>query len=249
MTPLIQLGEPLVEIKNLCVERGNRSIIADLNCSFERGKITSVMGLNGCGKSTLLRVLVGEFKYRGEIRFFCGHDHRQPQPQHIGYVPQKLVIDLALPVTVRDLIGMALQRWPVFLGVSPKVIKRMRPVLERVGVIGRLDVPIDGLSGGQLQRVLLALALEPNPELLLLDEPGSGIDFKDQSAFYDLIAQINRETGVTIVLVSHDLQVLRKHAHKVLCMKNGKIIADGAPATVLTESNLQELYGSSSLAV
>src|SRR4029077_17022305 len=102
-------------------------------------------------------------------------------------------------------------------------VRRLLPMVEGVGVADRLDVPVEGLSGGQLQRVLLALALEPHPELLLLDEPASGIDFKDLQLFYDLLAGLNDETGVTILLVSHDLQTLGRFAHHVFCLRNGVI--------------------------
>ena len=109
-------GPPTVAIRNLCVSRGSRPVLADLSCDIARGKITAIVGLNGCGKSTLLRTLVGEFRYTGTVRFACGEDHRKPRPDHVGYVPQRLSIETSLPVTVRDLIGLALQRRPIFLG-------------------------------------------------------------------------------------------------------------------------------------
>ena len=234
---------PMVSIRNLRVERGGRPILFDLNCDIPNGLITAVVGLNGCGKSTLLRALVGEFPYRGEVKFACGQNHTHPRPDHVGYVPQRLTIEAALPVTVRDLIGLMLQTKPLFFGVSKWAVRRILPMLQRVGVAHTLDRPIEGLSGGQLQRVMLALALEPKPELLLLDEPASGIDFKDQRGFYDLIEEINRESGVTVVLVSHDLTVLGRCAHNVLCMSGGKIVASGPPAEVLNPQSLANTFG------
>lgn len=243
-------GPPMVAIRNLRVARGGRPILSDLSCDIGRGRITAIVGLNGCGKSTLLRTLVGEFAYTGEITFACGEDHRRPRPDHVGYVPQRLSIEATLPITVRDLIGLAQQRWPIFFGVSKRVIRKMLPMLERVGVPpSLLDVPIDGLSGGQLQRVMLALALEPKPELLLLDEPSSGIDFKDQEGFNNLLAEINDESGTTIVLVSHDLNTLSKFASHVLCLRGGRIISQGPPTEVLTPAAIATTFGPVAAAV
>ncbi len=243
-------GPPMVSISNLQVLRGGRPILSGLSCSIARGKITAIVGLNGCGKSTLLRTLVGEFPYQGVIQFACGEDHSRPRPDHVGYVPQRLSIEASLPITVRDLIGLSQQRWPIFLGVSRSAVRKMQPVLERVGVHSSLlDVPIDGLSGGQLQRVLLALALEPKPELLLLDEPSSGIDFKDELSFNQLLAEINNESGTTIVLVSHDLNTLEQFAHHVLCLRGGRIVAEGAPTEVLTPESIAKTFGPSVLGV
>ena len=106
-----------------------------------------------------------------------------------------------------------------------------------------LDKPVDRISGGELQRVLMGLALQPHPELLLLDEPAAGVDFQDQEKFNALIGRLNEETGVTILLVSHDLSVVSKHAHHVLCLKDGHIHCQGAPKDMLSEAMLQQTFG------
>src|SRR5262249_55617132 len=149
---------------------------------------------NGSGKTTLLRALVREVPYTGELRFHCGHDHSRPSPQHVGYVPQRLRVENNLPLTVYDLFGLALQRRPLFFGVSRWVRRQAEGLLARVGMAHLLHAPVQGLSGGEMQRVLLALALEPDPELLLLDEPATGIDFREKQKFYDLIADLNAHT-------------------------------------------------------
>lgn len=234
---------PLVAIREVSVERGGCRILKRVTADIARGKITALIGLNGSGKTTLLRALVGEYPYQGRINFHCGHDHSRPAPEHVGYVPQRLIIDARLPLTVRDLFSLALSSRPLFFGIPKWVSARATELMDRVGMPGILDKPIDGLSGGQMQRVLLALALEPSPELMLLDEPAAGIDFKDQKKFYDLISRINDETGLTILLVSHDLNMVHAHADHILCLHDGAITCQGTPAEVLTPMNMSLTFG------
>lgn len=220
----------LVEIRDLHVDLGGTCILHGVNADLARGKITALIGLNGSGKTTMLRALLKEIPYSGRIVFRCGHDHHGPSPQHIGYVPQKLHIDARLPLTVRDLLALALQKRPLFLGISKATLATMESLLARVWASpDLLDHPVEKLSGGELQRVLLGLALHPDPELLLLDEPAAGVDFKHEEKFYDLLSRLNEETGVTILLVSHELSVVSKHAHHVLCLKDGRIQCQGPP--------------------
>jgi zinc transport system ATP-binding protein len=226
------MSDVLVSIRGLRVVLGGKPILEGLNADLTRHSITALIGLNGAGKSTLLRALVKEVPYAGTIRFHCGHDHRQATPEHVGYVPQKLRLDANLPLTVRDLFGIALQRRPLFLGVRRSVQERAGRLLAEVGALHLLDQLVEKLSGGELQRVLLALALEPRPELLLLDEPAAGIDFKDVEPFYNLIADLSQRTGVTILLVSHDLSVVSRMAHHVLCLKDGHIHCQGPPKEI-----------------
>jgi zinc transport system ATP-binding protein len=237
---------PLVEIRDLTVNLGGKTILAGVNADLGQGRITALIGLNGSGKTTLLRALLKEVPYAGRVVFHCGHDHRRPTPEHIGYVPQKLRIDANLPLTVRDLLALALQRRPLFFGISRRVQQTMLDILAGVRVkepLQMLDKPVDKVSGGELQRVLMGLALQPHPELLLLDEPAAGVDFQDQEKFYDLIARLNAESGVTILLVSHDLSVVSRHAHHVLCLKDGRIQCQGPPKEVLTGPKLAETFG------
>ena len=235
--------KPLVSIRDLRVELGGRTILDGVSTELPRGKVTALIGLNGSGKTTMLRALVREYPYRGEVRFHCGHDHTKPTPEHIGYVPQKLTLDARLPLTVKDLLALALSRRPLFLGIRNVLLETIRRLLVRVGMTEHIDTPVEGLSGGQLQRVLLALALEPQPELLLLDEPAAGIDFKDQQKFYDLIADLNRSSGVTVLLVSHELSMVSRHADHVLCLRDGRIQCQGPPSDILTPVNLAQTFG------
>jgi zinc transport system ATP-binding protein len=224
------MSDDLVTIHDLHVRLGGNPILNGINAGLARGRITALIGLNGSGKTTLLRAILKEVPYTGRIEFHCGHDHHRPTPEHVGYVPQKLNIDARLPLTVRDLLALALQHRPLFMGVSRRASRLMEALLKRVWMSPNLlDRPVEKLSGGELQRVLLALALQPQPELLLLDEPAAGVDFQHEKPFYDLLAQLNRDTGVTILLVSHELSVVSNHAHHVLCLKDGQIQCQGPP--------------------
>jgi zinc transport system ATP-binding protein len=243
LTVLAPPARPLVSLRDLRVEIGGATILRGVTASIPRGQITALIGLNGSGKTTLLRTLVNEYPHKGEVKFHCGHDHSKPYPEAIGYVPQRLTLDARLPLTVLDFLALTLSRRPLFFGISKKVRERGRAMLARVDAAECLDIPLEGLSGGQLQRVLLALALEPQPELLLLDEPAAGIDFKDQKKFYELIANLNRETGVTVLLVSHDLGMVQAHAHEVMCLRGGAIQCQGPPNEILTPINMSLVFG------
>jgi zinc transport system ATP-binding protein len=235
---------PLIQIRDLHVSLGGNSVLKGVHADLARHEITAVVGLNGSGKTTLLRTLLKEIPYQGTIRFLCGHDHTRPSPEHVGYVPQKLRLEANLPLTVRDLYGLALQRRPIFLGIRRRQAAQMEAMLAQVDAQPELlDRPLEALSGGEQQRVLLALALQPDPELLLLDEPAAGVDIKGQEKFYDLIGRLNRERHITVVLVSHDLQMVSKYVHYVLCLKDGRVECQGPPQAVLTPENLRQVFG------
>lgn len=240
------MSHPLVRISDLRVELGGHTILNGVNAEIQRGKITALIGLNGSGKTTLLRAILKEIPYQGAIQFFCGHDHHRPSPQHVGYVPQRLNVDANLPLTVRDLLALTLQRRPLFLGISRATENKMLWMLGRVfdrDPAQILDTLVEKLSGGELQRVLMGLALHPDPELLLLDEPAAGVDFRNQSKFYDLIRRFNRESGVTVLLVSHDVGMVRNQVDHVLCLKDGHIECEGKPEDTLNETVLKRIFG------
>jgi zinc transport system ATP-binding protein len=237
------MTKPLLTIRDLHVTLGGNPVLTGVNAELARGQVSAVIGMNGAGKTTLLRVLLKEVPYTGEVRFYCGHDHTRPTPQHIGYVPQKLRIDANLPVTVLDLFGLALKRAPLFLGLWGGLRARAVRLLEGVDAPHLIDKPLERISGGELQRVLLALALEPQPELLLLDEPAAGIDFKMQEKFHDLIGKLNEKLGLTVVLVSHDLSMVSQIAQHVLCLKDGRIECEGPPRAILNADHLARTFG------
>jgi zinc transport system ATP-binding protein len=233
----------LVQLRDVHVSLGGADILRGVTAELRRGQITALIGLNGAGKTTLLRALLKEVPCRGEVRFLCGHDHSKPTPQHIGYVPQKLRLDANLPLTVLDLFGLSLGKRPLFWGLGGRFRRRVQELLGVVGMAAHTDDLFDTLSGGEKQRVLLALALEPEPELLLLDEPAAGIDFRMKEAFHELIAKLNRDRGVTVLLVSHDLTMVSHIAHHVLCLKDGKVECQGAPQAIVNGDLLARVFG------
>ncbi|MGL4554250.1 MAG: metal ABC transporter ATP-binding protein [Gemmataceae bacterium] len=236
------MSPPLATLSGVGVRLGGRDILDGVTAALRRQEVTALIGMNGAGKTTLLRALLGEVPYRGEIRFDCVHGNRQ-QPGHIGYVPQRLRIEGNLPLTVYDLCGLSLERWPWFVSSSRAFRGRVRAMLDGVGVAGLMDTEVRVLSGGELQRVLLALALEPTPELLLLDEPAAGIDFRMQEDFYRLIGRVKAERGVTVLLVSHDLSMVSKVVGHVWCLKDGRIECEGSPHDMLHGDALARIFG------
>lgn len=241
------MSKALVTVRGLWVRLGDKTVLEDVHADLAAGQITALLGANGSGKTTLLRAILKEIPYAGQIQFHCGHDHSRPAPEHVGYVPQKLRIEGNMPLTVRDLLALALQRRPLFLGVSRRVERTMAGLLDQVGAQrDLLDKPVKDISGGELQRVLLALALHPNPELLLLDEPAAGVDVTGQEQFYDLIARLCQERRVTVVLVSHDIAQVTRHAHYVICLRDGRIRCQGRPAELPTEELMTETFGAGS---
>ncbi len=224
----------LVRLDDIRVTLSGQAILRGVSGGIPAGKITVVMGTNGAGKSTLLKVLLREVPFSGRLTFTCGHDHSHPTPSQIGYVPQRLKVEANLPLTVRDLFGLALSQKPWFMPGAglPDAALAEHLAYVRLGQEA-LDRQVERLSGGELQRVLLALALEPKPELLMLDEPASGIDFMDKVLYHERIAEINRERGTTVVLVSHDLDLIRKYADHVLWLEAGVIADQGTPESVL----------------
>jgi zinc transport system ATP-binding protein len=238
------MSHALVTMHDVCVALGGKRILNGVNAVLARGQVAALIGLNGSGKTTLLRALVKEVPYTGTIRFQCGHDHSRPAPEHVGYVPQKLRLEANLPLTVLDLFAMTLRRRSLFFGVRRSLRREVEKLLETVGAAPLIDVPFDVLSGGQQQRVLVALAMQPQPELLLLDEPAAGIDFKDVEPFYDLIRDLNKRTGVTVLLVSHDLSMVSRLAHHVLCLQDGRIQCQGPPQEIVSGEVLTRTFGS-----
>jgi zinc transport system ATP-binding protein len=229
-------------IRNLTVRKGGTVILEGVDADIRCGEVTALVGPNGAGKTTLLQAILGQVPYTGEIRFCRSREHGEGEPR-IGYVPQHLPLDREAPVTVLDFFALTSQRRPVFLGSSRKSREAARESLSRAGVGHLLRRPLGRLSGGELQRVLFALALRDDPDILLLDEPVSGVDVAGEELFCDFLSQVHRSSRFSLLLVSHDLSVVTRHADQVICL-NRRIVCRGATTEVLTPENLAAMYGS-----
>ena len=228
-----------IRFEDVSVKIGNASILELVSASAPSRGCTAVVGPNGAGKTTLLLALLGQIPFRGSILASPACTRR---PFRIGYVPQRLHFDRGLPLTVLDTLAMGLQRMPLWLGTRARHRRRAFELLAAVQAESLSARPLGGLSGGELQRVLLALALQQEPELLVLDEPVAGVDIQGGHLLCELLESLRRERGFTQLMVCHDLATVTHHATHVI-MLNRHVIAEGSPREVLTTENLSALFG------
>lgn len=234
-------GELVIEARDVHARIQNNHVLRGVNLKIPRGEAVALIGPNGSGKTTLLRSLLGLQKIeRGEILFF---GEKRCDLSRIGYVPQKLVLDRSFILSVREFLALRLEatrHW--FWRPHSVTDKKIGQTFEEIGIGGLLDRPIAALSGGQLQRVLIAFSLLTNPEVLLLDEPTAGVDTPGEQSFYELIGQIQKSHGLTVVLVSHDLSMVYKYASWIYAL-NGVICCEGTPEDVMNAESLRQAYG------
>ncbi|KMV33000.1 zinc ABC transporter ATP-binding protein ZnuC [Franconibacter pulveris 1160] len=215
----------LVSLENISVSFGQRRVLSDVSLSLRPGRILTLLGPNGAGKSTLVRVVLGLVAPdEGVIK--------RDRSLRIGYVPQKLHLDATLPLTVSR-----------FMRLRPGVRKAdILPALKRVQAGHLIDAPMQKLSGGETQRVLLARALLKEPQLLVLDEPTQGVDVNGQVALYDLIDKLRQELNCAVLMVSHDLHLVMAKTDDVLCL-NHHICCSGTPEVVSTHPEFIAMFG------
>ncbi|MGE5381355.1 MAG: metal ABC transporter ATP-binding protein [Methylocystaceae bacterium] len=223
-------------IENFGVQRGRQTLLENINLHIHCGELTAVIGPNGAGKTTLLKAILGEVPHTGTLRYLNAHGNASNQPV-IGYVPQRLDFDRSSPVTVIDLFAASLSRIPVWLRVGDSLRQQTVKALERVRAGYLVNRRLGNLSGGELQRVLLALALEPVPDLLLLDEPGAGMDETGLLMFYDLVSGLREEYDLSIILVSHDLDLVSQYANRIIYL-NRTVVKTGSPEEILSRPGL-----------
>jgi zinc transport system ATP-binding protein len=226
----------------LGVQLGANTVLENVNLHIHCGEFTAIIGPNGAGKTTLLRALIGEVKHTGRLLFEPVTGTSPSRNPRVGYVPQHMEIDKTTPLTVLDLFAAAQTHRPVWLGHSHRLRDEARLTLERVRGADLLDEQVGHLSCGQLQRVLLALALSPVPELLLLDEPLAGIDHPGTLLFYEIVSELRVNIDLTIMLVSHDLAAAASVADRLVFL-NHTILCDGPPAEVLKSPPVRETFG------
>jgi len=215
----------LIQARNLAVRIGKVPILGNVDLQVVSGDIVTIIGPNGSGKSTLLRALIGALTPSE------GRIVRSPELR-IGYVPQRLHVDDTFPITVKRFLQL-----PTKLSFAV-----LQSAMADAGVPDLLDQQLASLSGGQLQRVLLARALLDKPNLLLLDEPTQGLDRKGTADFYRQIEQIRSDLGCAIIMVSHDLQVVMRRSEHVICL-NGHICCEGKPDAVSNSAEYRALFG------
>ena len=210
----------LVQIENLTVRRNREALLDGVSMDIARNSAHVIVGPNGAGKSTLILAMLGQTSFDGRIVM-----HWQGSGT-IGYVPQTFAVDPTLPVTVEDFLALTRQRLPVSLGITRATRTRIAGLLARVGLSGRERRPLAVLSGGELRRVLLAHALDPEPELLILDEPGSGLDAASAAWLDDTLLALRNERRTTVVIVSHDHDRVRRIADRVTLLDR-RVVAEG----------------------
>jgi len=232
-----------VEARDLWVTLGGQTVLQGVNLSVPAGQLVALIGPNGSGKTTLLRSLVGLQKIsRGEIRLF-GQTGLAAALPRIGYVPQRFNLESSFLLSVREFLALRLREtrhW--FWHSHERIDRHLRASLAEIGVEALLDRPLAKLSGGQLQRVLIAFSLLRKPELLLLDEPTAGVDLPGEQTFYDLIAEIQARHHLTVILVSHDLSMVYRHASWVYAL-NRVVCCEGSPQHVMNAESLKQAYG------
>ena len=229
------------KIEDFSVKIGRLTIFDHVNIHIHCGQLTALIGPNGAGKSTLLKAILGEVPHGGSLHYVDAKGKHTGHPV-IGYVPQYLHFDVSSPTSVMDIFMACLTRRPVWLYSAKSLRPRVLRSLERVRAAHLIDRRLGALSGGELQRVLLALALDPMPDLLLLDEPVSGVDQNGLELFYEIVADLREKEDMAIILISHDLNMVARHADQVVLMNKG-VVMSGTPEEVFADQRTKKIFG------
>ena len=229
-----------LRVNNLSVKIGQSKILQDVNLHVHCGEMIALIGPNGAGKSTFLKAVLGQQEYDGVIAFSAPGMRHRHKPR-IGYVPQSPAFDPSDPVTVADLFACCHSRRPAFLGLSKSMRQTVLQCLERVHGQDLIDKRVGTLSGGELQRVLLALALEPLPNILILDEPLSGVDVEGMETLMDMLDEIRKTYDLSILMTTHDFAMLPKYADQVVIIDHA-VVSKGTPGEVLNSEAFRRTF-------
>ncbi len=229
-----------IELDHVSVTAQGDTLLQDVNLHLHCGRLTALVGPNGAGKTTLVRALLNQIPHTGAIRHMDDRE-RVLRSVRTGYVPQQLPFDKMMPVTVNDLIAASLTRRPVWLGVGKKTRQRVAEALALAQAERLQNRMLGHLSGGELQRVLLAMALTPTPDLLILDEPVSGVDQNGLALFLDTVEQLKRRHHIAILLISHDWSLVRQYADEMVLL-NKTVLCEGSPETVFGCETFREAF-------
>ena len=203
-----------LRVQNLNVRIGEDKILQNVNMHVHCGEMVALIGPNGAGKSTLLKAILGQREYEGVIAFSAPGERNRKM--RIGYVPQSPAFDPGDPLSVADLFACCMSRRPAFLGLGKAMREKVLECLDRVHATDLIDKRVGTLSGGELQRVLLALALEPLPNILILDEPLSGVDVEGMHDLMEMLDEIRKEYDLSILMTTHDFSSLHRYADQVV---------------------------------
>lgn len=231
--------ENAILAEHVSLKLGDNEILRDVSCRVPRGESTAIVGPNGAGKTSFTLAVLGQVPFKGRISFPFSASSSRPR---FGFVPQKLQFDRDMPMTVLDFLISGLQRLPLFFGYRRKYVSLAESMLEEVEAVHLSTRSFGALSGGEIQRVLLAQALLQEPEILVLDEPTAGVDFKGGQICCELLRRIRAKRGFTQLMISHDLATVAAHSTHVICL-NRTVVAEGAPRSVLTHDVLSETFG------
>ena len=234
-------GLHCTKINNISVNISGQEILKNVSIHVHCGQLTVIIGRNGAGKSTLLKAILGEVEHSGNIVFTDMKDNRTKKIK-IGYVPQKINVERHMPTTVYDLFASCISDIPVFLKKDKKLYKEIKEQLNIFGADELIDKSIGELSGGELQRVLIAIATKPIPNLLILDEPVSGIDENGTRSFYKIRQELKNKYDMSIILVSHDFELTKQYADKVILLDK-EVIKEGTPEQVFESLEFKCKFG------
>lgn len=233
-----------LSVDNLCVKMNGSHLLENITFTVEEGEIVAIIGPNGAGKTTLIKAILGLIPYEsGSVKFFGYQFKHNGSQVGVGYVPQRLDYDRSFPLTVSELLGFTVP--PLYAFPFHKRRGEKEHIDELLGIVGARDLAqrsVGSLSGGELQRVMIAKAIVNEPKILFLDEPASGVDIEGQERFHDLVKRLNKEKGLTVILISHDLNVVYRFADNVLCL-NRKLVCSGKPEEALTDDVIKSVYG------
>lgn len=234
-------GLHCTKINNISVNISGQEILKNVSIHVHCGQLTVIIGRNGAGKSTLLKAILGEVEHTGNIVFTDMKDNKTKKIK-IGFVPQKINVERHMPTTVYDLFASCISDIPVFLRKDKKLYKEIKEQLGLFGAEELIDKSIGELSGGELQRVLLAIATKPIPNLLILDEPVSGIDENGTREFYKILQDLKSKYDMSIILVSHDFELTKQYADKVILLDK-EVIKEGTPEQVFNSLEFKCRFG------
>lgn len=230
-----------VKIEHLSVTRGTQEILDDVNLEVKHGEITAIIGRNGAGKTTLLKAIMNRIPHTGTVTYYNSLGKKISQPK-IGYVPQSLSFDRGTPLMVSDLFCANSGIMPVWFKHKKEKLAHAKEMLAHVGAEKLINKPLGKISGGELQRVLLAFALDPMPDILILDEPVSALDRRGISSFYDLVTSLRSEYHMPVLLVSHDLGHVTKYCTRA-ALVDGTIVVIDTAKNIVKHKEVREVFG------